>query len=139
MYKCDLCRDLLAKGEEPRCVTACPTNALASGPKEEMKEYAEKRAEKIGGYIYGDTQNGGTSTFYISKVPFDKISEAIAKEKKAAEDTKPGRPLMPEDVQNYLETEKGMAIGVLTAPVAGAALALVTVYKTMKGEKVDDR
>lgn len=139
MYKCDLCSDLLALGKDPGCVSACPNDALLSGPKEEMMEYARKHAEEIGGYIYGDTENGGTSTFYISKVPFEKISKAIEAEKKAAEDTKPGRPLMSEDVENYLDTEKGMALGVLTAPVAGAALALVTVYKTMKGEKVDDR
>ena len=138
LYKCDLCRDLLTQGEKPRCETACPHNALMSGPKEEMKAYAQKRAQQIGGYIYGDTQNGGSSTFYISKVPFAKISKAIAENKKAQEDKKPGRPLMPEDVENYLDTEKGMAIGILTAPIAGAALAVVAAYKTMKGEKVDD-
>lgn len=139
MYKCDLCRDLLAKGEKPRCETVCPKNAITSGPKEEMNVFAKTRAQEINGYIYGDIQNGGTSTFYVSKVPFSKINEAIAAAKKAQDDAKPGRPLMPEDVENYLDTEKGMAIGVLTAPVAGAALAAITVYKTLKGEKVDDK
>ena len=139
MYKCDLCRDLLAQGEKPRCETACPNQAMISGPKEEMKDYAKKRAQEIGGYIYGDTQNGGTSTFYVSKVPFEKISQAIAAAKKAEDDKNPGRPLMPENVENYLDTEKGMALGILTAPIAGTAFALVAAYKTMKGEKVDDR
>jgi hypothetical protein len=139
MYKCDLCHDLLAKGEKPRCESACPRGALLSGPKAEMKEYAQKTAQEIGGYVYGDSQNGGTSTFYISKVPFDKISKAIADNKKAKNDTSPGRPLMPEEVENYLSTEKGIAMGVLTAPIAGAALAVMTAYKTMKGEKVDEK
>ncbi|MGI6450008.1 MAG: 4Fe-4S dicluster domain-containing protein [Desulfitobacteriia bacterium] len=138
MYKCDNCRDLLAQGEKPRCETACPKGAILTGPKEEMKNYARKRAEEIGGYIYGDTQNGGTSTFYISKVSFAKISKAIAEAKQAKGDKRPGRPLLPEKVENYLETEKGMAIGALTAPVAGAALAAFTAYKTMKGEKADE-
>lgn len=138
MYKCDLCRDLLAQGGKPRCETACPTKAIISGPKEEMKSFAKKRAEEIGGYIYGDLQNGGTSTFYVSKVPFEKISKAIAAAKKAKNDTNTGRPLMPENVENYLDTEKGMAIGALIAPFAGASLAAYTAYKTMKGEKIDD-
>lgn len=138
MYKCDLCRDLVAKGEKPRCETACPKGAISSGPKEEMKNYAKMQAEEIGGYVYGDIQNGGTSTFYVSKVPFAKISKAIAEAKKAKNDTGPGRPLLPENVENYLDTEKGMAVGVLTAPVAGAALAVFTAYKAMKGEKVDE-
>jgi Fe-S-cluster-containing dehydrogenase component len=138
MYKCDLCKDLLAQGEKPRCESACPNGAMISGPKKEMKDYAQAKAKEIGGYVYGDIQNGGTSTFYISKVPFDKISKAIADKKKAKEDAGPGRPLMPETVENYLDTEKGMAMSVLTAPLAGAALAAVTAYKTMKGEKVDE-
>jgi len=138
MYKCDLCRDLLAKGEKPRCETACPNQAITTGPKQEMKNLAKTRAEEIGGYLYGDVQNGGTSTFYVSKVPFDKISKAISAAKNEKKDTKPGRPLMPENVENYLQTEKGMAVGALTAPVAGAALAVFTAYKTMKGEKVDE-
>lgn len=138
MYKCDFCRDLLAAGEKPRCETACPNQAIITGPKQEMKELAKKRAKQIDGYLYGDVQNGGTATFYVSKVPFEKISKAIAEAKAEKKDTKPGRPLMPENVGNYLETEKGMAIGALTAPFAGTALALFTAYKTMKGEKADE-
>lgn len=138
MYKCDNCRDLLAKDEKPACERACPKGAILTGPKKQMKEYAQRRAEEIGGYIYGDVQNGGTSTFYISKIPFEAISEAIATDKMAQKDTGPGRPLMPERVDNYLESEKGIAGAALTAPIAGAALAAFTAYKTMKGEKVDE-
>lgn len=137
MYKCNMCHDLLAKNEKPRCETACPQNAISSGPKKEMKEYARKLAAETNGYVYGDTQNGGTSTFYVSKVSFAKINQAIAADKKAKNDTAHGRPLMTENVTNYLDTQKGAALGAITAPFAGAALAALTAYKTMKGEKSD--
>lgn len=40
MTKCDFCRDLLAVGQEPACVTACPARALSFGPREELlKKY----------------------------------------------------------------------------------------------------
>ena len=38
MTKCDFCEDLLAKGERPACVDACPTRALDFGLLEELRE-----------------------------------------------------------------------------------------------------
>lgn len=37
MSKCDMCMDLLAKGELPVCVAACPLEALKFGPIEELR------------------------------------------------------------------------------------------------------
>jgi anaerobic dimethyl sulfoxide reductase subunit B len=37
MTKCDLCVDLLDKGEQPWCVTACMTRALEVGPIDELR------------------------------------------------------------------------------------------------------
>jgi len=37
MTKCDLCADLVDGGEEPWCVTSCPTRALEVGPLEELR------------------------------------------------------------------------------------------------------
>lgn len=38
MTKCDFCQDLLAKGEPPACVAACPTRALNFGELEELQK-----------------------------------------------------------------------------------------------------
>lgn len=37
MSKCDFCVDLLARGEEPICVAACPLGAIQFGPIEELR------------------------------------------------------------------------------------------------------
>lgn len=38
MSKCDLCLDLITKGEEPACVEACPWNLIEYGPIEELRK-----------------------------------------------------------------------------------------------------
>lgn len=139
MYKCDMCRDLLAEGKEPSCVSACPNNALTIGPRAEIREMAALRAKEINGFIYGVKENGGTATIYLSSVPFEKIDEAIKADKKMKKDTSPGRPGMPVNVKNYLSTETGMLAGALVAPVAGAAAAGLAAYNVLTGKKLDGR
>jgi formate dehydrogenase iron-sulfur subunit len=133
MYKCDMCYDLIKQGQEPACVTACPRQAITFGPREEMRKYARSWAQENQGYIYGDSENGGTSTFYISKVPFEAISRAI---KEQDLDGKPGRVPMDVGVENPLDKPAGMMEGFLLAPIAGIMGAGLAVYQTMKG--VDD-
>lgn len=135
MYKCDMCADLLEKGEKPVCETACPKGAIEFGPYKEIRQKALKRAEEIGGYIYGDKENGGTLTLYVSDVPFDKIDEAIAKKKEEENDTRWGRPHMKPDVENMLDTAKGYTLATIIAPIAGVAAAGISAYKMIKGEK----
>lgn len=36
--KCDMCKDLLAKGEKPVCVTGCPMRVLDQGNIDELKK-----------------------------------------------------------------------------------------------------
>ncbi|MGI6453095.1 MAG: 4Fe-4S dicluster domain-containing protein [Syntrophomonadaceae bacterium] len=130
MYKCDMCYDLIQDGKEPACVSACPRGAVIFGPKEDLQAYARQWVKDNGGYLYGDAENGGTSTFYLSQVPFDAINKAILEQEV---DGKPGKPPMPVNVGNMLDEPAGMMSGFLIAPVAGLLAAGLTVYQTMKG------
>ncbi|GAW91496.1 4Fe-4S dicluster domain-containing protein [Calderihabitans maritimus] len=133
MYKCDLCYDRLLAGKLPACAEACPNEAITFGPKEEMRKLAHQRAKELDGFIYGEKENGGTSTFYVSSVPFQKIHQAIMQTKSKAKKQQPGIPGMPVGVENYLETPNGMAWGFVVAPLAGAFAAGYAAYRTMKG------
>lgn len=135
MYKCDMCADLLAKGEKPACETSCPKDAITFGPLEKIRNEAYERAEAINGYVYGDKENSGTLTFYVSDVSFSDINEAIEEKKKAEGDERPGRPHMKPEVENPLDTATGFMASTVIAPVAGAAAAGITAYKILKGEK----
>ena len=79
MVKCDLCSDLLKEGKTPVCIGACPQKAMTIGPRKEIYAKAEELAKKIGSYLYGKTENGGTSTLYVSHVPFDRLDGVIRK------------------------------------------------------------
>ncbi len=134
MYKCDLCNDLVKSGKNPSCVDACPQNVILFGKKDEMHALATKRAEEISGYIYGDRENGGTSTFYVSPVPFEKIHTALMKQRAEQQNPQsPGFPAMPVGVENMTETPNGIAWSMAIAPVAAIAAAIGAAYKTMKG------
>lgn len=136
MYKCDMCADTLENGGQPACAVACPTGAIRFGDKAEMKAAAVARAEAIGGHIYGVDENGGTSTFYVSPVPFEAIDKAIL----AKKDSLPNRlqtsvPRMAPDVKNYLDTTGGLAMTYAAAPVAGLTVAAVAAVAAWKGGK----
>lgn len=135
MYKCDMCYDLILEGKEPACVAACPNGALSFGPREEMQAYVRNWAEKNNGYIYGDKENGGTSTYYMSEIPFEAINKAI---KEQEIDGKAGRPTMETGISNPLDAPETMAKGFLIAPIAGVMAAGLSVYKTMKGDESDE-
>lgn len=132
MYKCDLCHDRVSAGLAPACVEACPQKAIVFGTKREMLALAKARAEAVGGYLYGETENGGTSTFYVSPVPIEAIHEELAAQRAAQDNPEsPGFPGMPTEVGNFLDTANGMALGMVVAPVAGLVAAGAAAYRTM--------
>lgn len=137
MYKCDLCRDRLAEGKEPACVEACPNNAMHIGTRDEIYTKAEELREAYSGYIYGDKQNGGTSTLYVSQVPFEKIDEALVAE---AED--PKKLMRLHNAENMLENRIDLTRLALAAPVVGAIGALAATRskknRDSKGEDNND-
>lgn len=86
MYKCDLCKDRIRNGQEPACVTACKQRfadkpAMYFGKREEIIKTVSQRVQREGLFVYGDRQNGGTSTFYLSSIPFEQIAKAISDKK----------------------------------------------------------
>ena len=71
VYKCTLCVDRVAVGQEPACAKTCPTGAIHFGSKAEMIQYAEKRIVdlKSRGYkeaaLYNPQGVGGTHVMYV--------------------------------------------------------------------------
>ncbi len=67
------------------------------------------------GYIYGMEQNGGTSTLYISPVPFEEINKTMTK--------KSGQPDIKMNVPRRMAGTDPLGKMVLAAPVLGLAAA----------------
>lgn len=70
-YKCSLCSDRVAVGQEPACVKACPTGSIMFGTKEAMITQAAERVVdlKERGYenagLYNPAGVGGTHVMYV--------------------------------------------------------------------------
>lgn len=113
MYKCDLCNERLKQGKPPGCVESCPRQATLIGTRKDIYSRAEQRAKELNGHIYGKTENGGTSTLYVSAVPFDLINKAIRKQ--------PGRPDMPTGIARSMAGTDIIGKLVLASPIIGIA------------------
>lgn len=70
-YKCTLCSDRVAVGQEPACVKTCPTGAIVFGTKHDMQEHAADRIADLNarGYanagLYDPPAVGGTHVMYV--------------------------------------------------------------------------
>jgi formate dehydrogenase iron-sulfur subunit len=132
MYKCDLCHERLQKGQIPACVEACEKRLgkerpLFFGLREEIQKAARVRAKELNGFIYGEKENGGTSTFYVSHVPFEKIDEVLKEQKITP---RMGR------VQNALNELNSWAKAFLLSPLLGAAAAVgLVLYQRHRGNE----
>ncbi len=89
IVKCELCRHLLAKGELPGCVRACPRQAVIFGRRDDLLADAKQRiADNPGRYVpkvYGEFDGGGTQCLLLSPVPFEKLGLPDLGEKPAPE------------------------------------------------------
>jgi len=119
MYKCDRCYNRIADGDMPACIEACPEEVQTIGPREEIIKKAHALAKEINGYVYGETENGGTNTIYVSPVPFEDINRAIEKGK--------GKPDFPA-VRDTMADANKLAAAMVIAPLAGLAAAARKAY-----------
>ncbi len=128
MYKCDRCYTRIAKGEQPACIDACPEEVQIIGPRSEIVQEAHRLRDQEGLFIYGEHENGGTNTIYVSPVPFDELNRAIA--------LGPGRPhLSP--VEDQMATADRLTKALVIAPIAGLAAAVGRIYKAVQPDKSD--
>jgi Fe-S-cluster-containing dehydrogenase component len=134
MYKCDLCNERLKDGKPPGCIEACPRKAMLIGPRRDIEKTALERAAAMNGYLYGKTQNGGTSTLYVSPVSFELINKTMEK--------KPGRPDMKPEVKRRMAATDPLGNAVLAAPalglIAAGALGWMSRRKEQAGKEEKD-
>ena len=126
MYKCDLCHERLQEGRDPACIDACPRKALLIGDRDQIFQEAEGRAQRMQGFIYGKEVNGGTSTLYVSPVPFEVLDQAVEKGK--------GRPGL-DPVKRKMDKTDPLGATVLAAPAVGLAAGLAGSIKLLSDRR----
>jgi formate dehydrogenase iron-sulfur subunit len=146
MYKCDLCVDELAAGNTPACASGCPTGAIQIGDRDALFADAERRAREYGGdrwrdHLYGRDEHGGTSTVYVSRVPFRAIDEAIVADGERKREALAARnpeaaarmsPMRMHGTDNMLERHRGLAAASVVAPLMGAAAAFAATVSRLE-------
>jgi Fe-S-cluster-containing dehydrogenase component len=132
MYKCDFCRDRIKNNQIPACVEACEKRLGNKRPlffaeRDEILKMAHERAREMNGFIYGENDNGGTATLYVSKVPFEKIDSRL-REKKSN--------LLLGSIQNPLKNVNPWAKGFLIGPIVSAVGAIgLALYEKKQSAK----
>jgi len=123
MYKCDRCYDRQAAGAAPACIEACPEGVQTIGPRDKIVAQAHALAKEINGYIYGEVENGGTNTIYVSPVPFEQLHQGVEPGK--------GKPHL-KPVADAMADANNLVKAMVFAPLAGAAAFVGNFCRTMK-------
>ena len=109
---------------KPQQATAVPVQTI--GPRDEIIRKAHALAKKTNGYIYGEKENGGTNTIYVSPVPFEVLNKAIEKGK--------GKPHL-HPVKDTMAQANNLTAAMVFAPVAGITAAVGKFVKLAKNNK----
>lgn len=133
MYKCDLCRDRLSQGMTPHCIEACPQKAMLIGQRDAIMAKANELRELYNGDIYGMAENGGTSTVYVSPLPFAEIDQALEVQ---AQKRNTKNTMHLHHADNMLEKQNTLAALSLFSPAIGVVAAIALSSKdSAKGGK----
>lgn len=120
MYKCDFCADLLQKGDTPSCALACPKGAMRFMPLKQALAEIQKVAKDR--FIYGQNENGGTATWYISSISFSQLLKAQGGSKPKGKVN--GRPTWHE-AKAELDLSADWAKATLATPIVAIGIAYV--------------
>lgn len=140
MYKCDLCKDNIKRGEEPACVIACKKRlgdkpAMYFGHRQYILKIVKERTEKERLYVYGDKQNGGTSTYYLSAIPFENISKVISENNDRVPMKKDIKSKLNEDINPIGKFLLGSTALSIVGAVAGAIVSRKSKKEGDSGEQ----
>ena len=100
------------------------------GRRKDIFAEAEELKHRYQGDIYGMTENGGTSTVYVSDIEFARLDQALA-----AQSEPPGKAPRLHQVTNMLEKQKNWALLSLVSPALGVLAALGLSGRQSKEEK----
>lgn len=129
-YKCSLCSDRVAVGQEPACVKTCPTGAIQFGSKEDMKQVAQDRITDLNnrGFdhagLYDPEGVGGTHVMYVlHHADKPELYSGLPKEPK---------------ISSIVKLWKGMLKPLATFGIAAATLGGFFHYITVGPSKAED-
>jgi formate dehydrogenase iron-sulfur subunit len=123
MYKCDRCYNRIEDGKLPACIDVCPENVQKIGPRDEIIAEAHAIRDEIHGFIYGEKENGGTNTIYVSPDPFEELNKGL--------ENAAGKPGL-EKVEDSMAHADNLAKAMIIAPIAGIAAAIGKFYTSSK-------